>query len=108
MKRFEIDDDSAPADDGGKATPGARSSDPAIQPWPGFDPRTLPQAEWPLPLVPPKVQQTVSIVVREAIDAGLSLADTYAGVRAVLARHNLNVSADDLSGWVGSHALAVT
>jgi hypothetical protein len=58
--------------------------------------------------VPPKVQQTVCLVVREALDAGLSLAETYAGVMAVLTRHNLHVSDDDLSGWVGSSALAVT
>jgi hypothetical protein len=108
VKRFVFDDESASSGEGGTHTPSGQHCDAPLQPLPGFDPRTLPQAEWPLPQVPPKVQQTVSSLVREAIDAGLSLAETYAGVKLVLLRHNLHISEDDLTGWVGSHALAVT
>lgn len=108
MKRFEIDETPGSNEDTNKPAPNSGSGNQAALPWPGFDPRTLPQAEWPIPQVPPKVQQTVSIIVREAIEAGMSLHDTYASVAAILARHNVDISSDDLSGWVGSHALAVT
>lgn len=108
VKRFDLDQALDSLEHGAKPAPSPADTDAAIQPWPGFDPRTLPQAELPLPQIPPKVQHTVSLVVREAIEAGLSLADTYASVTAILLRHNLAISDDDLSGWVGSHALAVT
>ena len=108
MKRFEIEEVPEIAEDGDLAPPCAQDINPEIEPWPGFDPRSLPQADVPLPRAPARVRQTVSAIVREAIEAGLSPHDTYASVSAILIRNNLNVSDAHLSGWVGSHALAVT
>jgi len=108
MKRFDVDAE----DDAGPTRPTDRQSLPSHSPWserpPEFDPLSVPSADWPFPQIPPRVQQAVSVVIREAIDAGLSLQQTYDNVVAILAHDNLSISPDELSGWVGSHALAVS
>ncbi len=108
MKRFDIDDDIDSSETNRDETACPVCGENKPQPWPGFDPAKLPQVEWPIPQVPPKVQQTISIVIREAIETGLSLHETYARISAILARHGLSVSDDDLSGMVGSQALALS
>lgn len=108
MKRFDVDDGTESAGVGETRSVGECGDTPAR--WPATDDTSGGRApvEWPFPPIPPKIQHAMTGVVRDAISAGMSLADTYAGISGILLRHGVDISDDDLSGWLGSNALAET
>jgi hypothetical protein len=65
----------------------------------------LPHVDWP---VSPMVQRAVSAAVSEAIDAGLSLRDTFERVRSALEGCGIILSQDDIKTCIGAHSLGLT
>jgi hypothetical protein len=57
----------------------------------------LPHVDWP---VSPMVQRAVSVAVSEALDARLSVRDTFDRVRATLEDYGIVLTTDDLETWI--------
>jgi hypothetical protein len=57
---------------------------------------------------PPVMSDAVERAVREAIDTGRSLGETHAQVATLLSHAGHDPSHDDITTWIGSHALGVT
>jgi hypothetical protein len=60
---------------------------------PRFDPQMLPHADWP---VSPMVERAISLAISEAIDARLSLRDSFERVRAALEGYGMVLSTDEI------------
>ena len=61
--------------------------------------------EWP---VPTALQEAIEHAVRNAIETGLSFAETYQRVAAQLAASGCHFTPDDLRRWIRAHALSLT
>lgn len=77
-----------------------------VRPQPaGFVVPAVPVAEWPgFPLL----EQTVERIVRDGLDAGLSLRETCDHVLAAVAHSGQTLTPDDLQRWIRAHALSLT